>query len=88
MVEVPTSQVSAGSLREDGWEDVYGVVIFAYPHSDAITLTKGGKYIQHMYNLYEDSSDYPGDDKSVTWEEVEVYTETIKRTRAVRKQGA
>jgi len=86
-VEIPTEQTSVKDLRADGWKEVGGIVIMTYPHSDAITLTKGGRYVQHMYNVYEDSSEYPGDYKPVMWEEVEVYVQEIKRTRAVRKQG-
>jgi len=84
---IPTGRICLKDLKADGWKEVSGVATESHPQCGAIVLTKGGRYIRHMYSVYEDTSDYPGDDSRVEWEEVEIYTETIKRARPVRKQG-
>lgn len=69
-------------LKTLGWTTTNTVPVHeTYPSSSAIVLMDGrGHYLQHVFAIRRDDSDYPQDDQVVAWEEVTIQEVVVRRT--------
>lgn len=74
-------------LEALGWSRENGISHGeTWPASGWVVVTDGqGRHLEHSYTMRDDDSDWRGPDHPVRWTPVEVYEETIRRTRRVER---
>lgn len=74
-------QASLKQLRADGWSDSTKPIEAAsyYPSAARIVLERDGSALVHTYRIYDDYSDWPGDDVPVGWQACDLVPVTLYR---------
>ena len=73
---------SLNELKAQGWFQVHDIeATKTWPESGSIFMAKDSCVLQHIYNVYDGTTDYPNDDQVACWNPVKIYTETRRYVR-------